>query len=307
MIYQADTIPVEAPVANAKPFIKWVGGKTQLLPALSSRLPRDFAPAKTTYIEPFVGGGALLFWSFSQNIHFKKVIVNDANAALINAYKIVRDCPQELIARLNAIKAEYLSMDNEEERKAYYYGKRSAYNSAAKTNVECAALFIFLNRTCFNGLYRVNAKGHFNVPHGRYANPMICDPITIACDGRALAEVEIVNGDFAEVLRSADKHTFVYLDPPYRPLSQTSCFCNYCENGFTDDEQRRLADCCRKLNRRGCRWLLSNSNPKVSCPDDDFFNSLYDGFNIQSVQANRMLNSNPNKRGKLGELLISNY
>lgn len=292
---------------NAKPFIKWVGGKSQLIPTLISRLPHDLDYGSTTYIEPFVGGGALFFWLSSHGLKFKKAILNDANPALVNAYLTIRDMPEKLIQALMEIKDEYMSIKSEDDRKAYYYKKRIEFNSGNDTPLEHSAHLIFLNRTCFNGLYRVNSKGRFNVPHGRYANPLICDPDTIRADSQALADVEIHCGDFANVLDALDEHSFIYFDPPYRPLSETSSFCSYCEMGFDDDEQRRLAACCRALDTKGIRWLLSNSDPKGICPDDDFFERLYQGFHIHTVQANRMLNSNPDKRGKLSELLISNF
>jgi len=306
------SIPGQVSVLNvkenlAKPFIKWVGGKGQLIPNLILRLPANLEPSTTTYIEPFIGGGAFLFWLLSHYMKFQRIIINDANTALINTYKVIRDMPEELIIVLSCMKEKYISLGGEDERKQYYYEKRKQFNSGKNSSLEQAAYLIFLNKTCFNGLYRVNSKGDFNVPHGRYANPLICDPHVIRADSEALQHVEIMSGDFSNVLQEADEHTFVYFDPPYRPLSETSSFCSYCEGGFDDNEQKRLADCCKTLDRRGVRWLLSNSDPKGLCPEDNFFEKLYAGFNIQSVQANRMLNSNPQKRGKLNELLISNY
>ena len=292
---------------RAKPFVKWVGGKTQILQELISRLPENFDNSNLTYIEPFVGGGAFLFWLLSHHKNFNRIIINDANTDLINTYKVIRDNPNELIQILSTIKNEYMNLNSEDSRKNYYYVKRELFNSGKTSYQEQAALLIFLNRTCFNGLYRVNAKGKFNVPHGRYTNPLICDIDTIQTDSIALTNVEIRNSDFADVLKEADKNSFIYFDPPYRPLSETSSFCSYCEGGFDDNEQRRLAECCRELDKKGIRWLLSNSDPKGLCPDDNFFEELYNGFNIQSIQASRMLNANPNKRGKLSELLISNY
>ena len=294
-------------IRNAKPFVKWVGGKSQLIPALVSRLPRCLDHSTTTYIEPFVGGGAFFFWLVSHGQKFKKAILNDANPALIDAYRVIRDTPEKLIDVLKSFKDEYMSLKNEDERKVYYYAKRAAFNSGTISQIEQTAHLIFLNRTCFNGLYRVNSKGFFNVPHGRYANPLICDPDTIHADSKALADVEIRCGDFSAVLEASDENSFIYFDPPYRPLSETSSFCSYCEGGFDDNEQYRLAECCRKLDAKGARWFLSNSDPKGVCPEDDFFEKLYRGFHIQSVQASRMLNSNPARRGKLSELLISNF
>ena len=291
---------------NAKPFVKWVGGKSQLIPALIARFPSFLDYSSTTYIEPFVGGGALFFWLVSHGRKFKKTILNDANPSLINVYRTIRDMPEKLIEILTDIKDEYLSLNNEG-RKIFYYEKRNAFNSGTDTPVEHSAHFIFLNRTCFNGLYRVNSKGKFNVPHGRYDNPLICDPETIRADSYALADVEIRCGDFSKAVEASDEHCFIYFDPPYRPLSETSCFCSYCTGGFDDDEQQRLAKCCSTLDAQGAQWLLSNSDPKSLCPNDDFFEHIYRGFHIHSVQANRMLNSNPTKRGKLSELLISNY
>ena len=292
---------------RAKPFVKWVGGKTQILQELVSRLPENFDNSNLTYIEPFVGGGAFLFWLLSHHKNFKRIIINDANTDLINTYKVIRDTPDKLIQILSNIKNEYMTLNSEDLRKNYYYAKRELFNSGKTPYQERAALLIFLNRTCFNGLYRVNAKGKFNVPHGRYTNPLICDIDTIQTDSIALANVEIRNSDFADVLNEADNNSFIYFDPPYRPLSETSSFCSYCEGGFDDNEQRRLAACCRELDKKGIRWLLSNSDPKGLCPDDNFFEELYEDFNIKSIQASRMLNANPNKRGKLSELLISNY
>lgn len=291
----------------AKPFVKWVGGKGQLIPNLISRLPSNFDPSITTYIEPFIGGGAFLFWLLSHHMNFRRIIINDANTALINTYKVIRDMPEALINILSRMGTEYRSLNDENERKQYYYDRRQQFNSGKNTNLEQAACLIFLNKTCFNGLYRVNAHGEFNVPHGRYTNPLICDPDVIRADSGVLQNIEILNGDFANVLCKVDEHSFVYFDPPYRPLSETSSFCSYCEGGFDDNEQKRLADYCKTLDKKGVRWLLSNSDPKGLCPDDCFFDNLYSGFNIQSVQANRMLNANPKKRGKLSELLISNY
>lgn len=294
--------------SSAKPFVKWVGGKTQLLETLMQRLPADFTSTIATYIEPFVGGGAFLFCllrSFQRS--FKRVIINDANHSLITTYTIIRDNPSELIDALETIENGYYDCKNEDEKKAFYYQQRDNFNSEKQNSIEMASNFIFLNRTCFNGLYRVNSKGSFNVPHGRYARPLICDRKTIKADSMALENVDIINVDFTEAVSLADAQTFVYFDPPYRPLSVTSSFCSYSEDGFDDNDQRRLANCCRELDDKGTKWLLSNSDPKGMCPDDNFFDELYAGFNIQRVLASRMVNSNATKRGKIGELLISNY
>lgn len=294
-----------------KPFLKWVGGKTQLLPALEARLPFDFPRAVRVYAEPFVGGGALLFRLLGAGMRPERVVINDSNRDLANAYRTVRDHAADLIAALDAMQSAYRAQADEEARRAFFLRIRGEYNAGtadrASAFVRRTAQLLFLNRTCFNGLYRVNARGEFNVPFGRYIEPRICDEATIRADSAALAGVEILDGDFAEALAEAGCGWFVYMDPPYRPLSRTSSFCDYTQGGFNDGEQRRLAAVCRGLDAKGARWLLSNSDPKGTDPDDSFFEDLYAGFDIRGVRASRMLNADPGKRGKLGELLISNY
>ena len=292
---------------QARPFVKWAGGKRQLISELASRLPKNFDTSVTTYIEPFVGGGAFLFWIASNFKNLKRIIINDVNSALINVYRTLRDNPKQMVAELKFLQEKYDNLQSEELRKDLYLRVRAAFNARNASNLLQAAYFIFLNRTCFNGLYRVNASGDFNVPSGRYAHPIICDAENIYAVAKVLAYAEILNGDFAQSLALADKNTFVYFDPPYRPLSTTSSFCSYSEDGFTDDEQRRLAECCRDLDVKGVRWLLSNSDPKNTSPDDNFFDELYRGFDIRRVSAARMINSVASKRGKINELLISNY
>ena len=294
-----------------KPFLKWVGGKTQLLPELEARLPPDFAETVRVYAEPFVGGGALLFHLLSKGIRPERIVINDSNPDLANAYRTVQANVDELIVALDGLQTNYRAQANEDGRRAFFLSVREAYNNGiserAANPVKRTAQLLFLNRTCFNGLYRVNAKGAFNVPFGRYSNPRICDSDTLHADSVALAGVEIAAGDFSNAIVHADAGWFVYFDPPYRPLSATSSFCDYTQGGFDDREQRRLADVCRTLDRNGARWLLSNSDPKGVNPSDTFFDELYSGFEIRGVMASRMLNANPEIRGKLGELLISNY
>lgn len=294
-----------------KPFLKWVGGKTQLLPELDARLPEDFVRTVRVYAEPFVGGGALLFHLLAKGLRPERVVINDSNADLANAYRVIQSQTGKLIDTLERLQEDYRARSNEDGRRAFYLAVRDAYNNGladrADNPVRRTAQLLFLNRTCFNGLYRVNAKGAFNVPFGRYENPRICAPETLFADAKALSGVEILTGDFADALSSADAGWFVYFDPPYRPLSATSSFCDYTQGGFDDREQRRLAAVCRDLDKKGVRWLLSNSDPKGKNPDDNFFGNLYAGFDIRGVRAARVLNANPEKRGKLGELLISNY
>ena len=294
-----------------RPFLKWVGGKTQLLPELEARLPQDFAEMVRVYAEPFVGGGALLFHLLSKGLHPGRIVINDSNVDLANAYRVVQSSVDDLIEELDRLQNAYGQCPDETSRREFYLSIRSDYNVGIMDRiahpVRRTAQLLFLNRTCFNGLYRVNAKGSFNVPFGRYTNPRICDEETLREDAVALTGVEIRAGDFADAVSKADSGWFVYFDPPYRPLSLTSSFCDYTQDGFGDTEQRRLAAIGRDLHSRGARWLLSNSDPKGTNPGDTFFDDLYAGFDIRSVQASRNLNANPEKRGKLGELLISNY
>jgi len=293
------------PSKEPKPFLKWVGGKTQLLPELEGRLPDDFADNVRVYSEPFVGGGALLFRILARPNRLERVIVNDSNPDLANAWRVVREASAELIEALLRLQSEFRRLTEEDERKAFFLGVRGAFNAghpcAETPDIGRAAQLLFLNRTCFNGLYRVNGKGLFNVPFGRYVNPSVCDEDNLRAVSVALQKVEIVSGDFEESVRDAGKGWFVYFDPPYRPISATSAFCDYTQGGFNDDEQRRLADCCRQLDAKGCRWMLSNSDPP-----DGFFDELYHGFRIERVQAARAINSKGSGRGKISEIIVTN-
>ncbi len=288
-----------------KPFLKWVGGKTQLLPELERRLPTDFAEKIRVYVEPFVGGGALLFRILSRPNRLTRVIVNDSNPDLANAWRVVRESSETLIEALLRLQSEFRKLTDEDGRKAFFLGVREAFNAgrahSGTPDVGRAAQLMFLNRTCFNGLYRVNGKGLFNVPFGRYVNPSICDEENLRAVSVALKKVEIVSGDFSNVVREANEGWFVYFDPPYRPISSTSAFCDYTQGGFDDAEQRRLADCCRRLDVAGCQWMLSNSDPP-----DGFFDELYRGFLIERVQAARSINSKASGRGKISEIIVTN-
>lgn len=293
---------------RAKPFVKWAGGKGQLIAQLDALLPKDFSDREgCVYVEPFVGGGAMLFYVLSRYPNVKRAVINDLNGDLITCYRIIKDKPNGLISRLRQLEDEYLHCGNEDSRRQYFLEKRNRYNSRKATDDEAAALFIFLNRTCFNGLYRVNSRGLFNVPFGKSANPLICDEDTIRADSKLLQKVEILNGDFEKVEGFLGENAFVYFDPPYRPLTQTSSFTAYAKDGFNDDEQKRLAAFCRRLDRKGHRWLLSNSDPRNTDPSDMFFEEIYSGFDIHRVSASRMINSKAEGRGKITELAIRNY
>ncbi len=292
---------------RAKPFLKWAGGKTQLIEQIKKQLPNNIETNKFTYIEPFVGSGAVLFWILEEYPNLEKAIINDINQDLTNSYLAVKHNVQDLIQVLKEWETEYHSIsENLEKKKEYYYEKRDLFNSRKSDRVTQSALFILLNRTCFNGLYRVNSKNKFNVPIGSYKTPQICNEKNLIAVSKVLQKVEILNGDFSETLKYASDNTFFYFDPPYKPLSETSSFNSYAKNEFNDKEQIRLKEFCEELDSKGYQWILSNSDVKGKDPKNNFFDDLYAPFNILRVNARRSINANPNKRGKLTELLITN-
>lgn len=292
-----------------KPFLKWAGGKGQLLREIEKYYP--FANGNITkYAEPFVGGGAVLFDILSK-YDLEEVYISDINAELVNAYRIIRDDIDKLVAILQIMQNEFVTMDKEE-RKSYYMAKRERFNDLKinedeSINIEKAALMIFLNKTCFNGLFRVNRKGFFNVPMGSYKNPMICDKKNLRAVSQKLQKVTIVCGDYRMSKGFIDENTFVYFDPPYRPLTDTASFTAYTENLFNDESQKELADFVDELNKKGAKIVVSNSDPKNSNTDDDFFDDIYSAYKIKRVEATRMINCNGESRGKIKELLISNF
>ena len=292
----------------AKPFIKWAGGKTQLLTQFENILPHNLEEAEHfTYIEPFVGGGAMLFHMLQKYTNIGRVIINDINPNLITAYRVIRDTPERLITDLKMLQREFRQNSNEEARKEYFLRIRKSYNEDTHNDVTNTAMFIFLNRTCFNGLYRVNSKGYFNVPFGKYTNPTICDEELLLEDSKILQNVEILCGDYTLIERYVDNNTFIYFDPPYRPLSTTSSFTSYSKENFDDTEQTRLAHFFARLSRYGCKMMLSNSDCCAQNPNDTFFENLYGNFIIDKVHASRFVNAIPSKRGKLTEILVRNY
>lgn len=292
----------------AKPFIKWVGGKGKLIPTLTTLLPSNLEKLEAlTYIEPFIGGGAMLFFMLQNYPNIERAIINDLNPNLIKAYNTIKESPESLINALNTIQKEYLNITEEEERKEFYLNARKHFNNGNLSNVESTMYLIFLNKTCFNGLYRVNSKGEFNVPFGKYKNPTICDAKTIYADSELLQKVEIRCGDFEETEQYISENTFIYFDPPYRPLDATSNFNSYAKEAFNDEEQIRLKRYFDRLSEKRCLMMLSNSDCKGRNPEDTFFDDLYKDYIIERVYASRSVNSNPEKRGKLTELLIRNY
>lgn len=291
----------------AKPFVKWAGGKSQLINEIETVIQRR-KKDKFTYIEPFVGGGAILFWMLENYPNLEKVVINDINSDLTSTYKTIKENVNELIKVLKLWETEYHKFEDlPEERKIYYYEKRELFNLRKSDEITHSALFIFLNRTCFNGLYRVNQSNKFNVPIGSYKKPMICDDENLFAVNKALQKVEILNGDFTQTLDFADKNTLFYFDPPYKPLSETSSFNSYAKDEFNDNEQIRLKEFCDILDKLGHQWILSNSDVKGKNPNDNFFDDLYANYNISRVKARRNINANGNKRGQLNELLITNY
>ena len=293
---------------NTHPFVKWAGGKGQLVDVLKANLPEGMGTTITKYAEPFVGGGALLF-ALLNEYDFEEVYINDNNKELMNVFGVVKEFCDELLQELGIFQQEYERLDADSQQE-YYYAKREKFNELPlndATAVMKAALFIFLNKTCFNGLYRVNKSGKFNVPAGKYKNPLICDKENLINISKKLQNVVVRSCDYHDVESFADENTLVYFDPPYRPLNVTSAFTSYTENQFNDDNQRELAEFYKKLASKGVKVLLSNSDPHNVNFEDDFFDLLYAEFDIQRITAVRMINSKADKRGNVTELLIKNY
>ena len=289
----------------AKPFVKWVGGKTQLLPELRLRYPKIVKK----YCEPFVGGGAVLF-DILNHFNPEEVLINDINSELINCYQQIKINIENLIKILKSFQSEYLTYTIDK-RKTYYLKQRHNYNDlnnnfSKKYLILKAALFIFLNKTCFNGLYRVNSKGLFNVPFNNAVNPTICDEENLIACSKALKNVELKVGDYKQCSSFIDENTFLYLDPPYRPLTISSSFTSYSKDGFDDAKQIELGKFIINMNNRGAFIIASNSDPKNIDETDNFFDDLYKSFKISRINALRMINSNSKKRGAISELLISN-
>ena len=289
---------------TVKPFIKWAGGKSQLLEEIRKKYPAKIE----RYCEPFVGGGAVLL-DVLANFQPKEVLINDINPELINTYIHIRDNAEDVISMLSEMQEAFWNMDNEQ-RKEYFYSKRDRFNELiqeALATEEKAALFIFINKTCFNGLYRVNGKGLYNVPMGSYKKPPICDAENIRLISGLLQGVTINCGDYSECAGFIDNNTFVYIDPPYRPLSETSSFTSYAKTEFGDEQQIQLGHFIEHISEKGAKVVASNSDPHNTDENDDFFDDIYKMFVIDRVAATRMINSNSTGRGTISELLIYNY
>lgn len=292
-----------------KPFLKWAGGKGQLLSQIQELYPFEDMKIKR-YAEPFIGGGAVLFDILSK-YELDEVYISDINAELINTYRAIRDDVDGLINFLKPMEEKFIPIEIEE-RKEYFYKQRDRFNELKgmennNVDFEKAALMIFLNKTCFNGLYRVNKKGLFNVPMGGYKKPIICDEKNLRAVSERLQNVNIVHGDYKQSESFIDSNTFVYFDPPYRPITESASFTAYTEYDFNDKEQIELAEFVNKINDKGAKIVVSNSDPKNTDENDDFFDEIYSSHSIKRVDASRMINSNGAKRGKIKELLISNF
>lgn len=294
----------------AKPFLKWAGGKRQLLPEILSRLPENIEETDI-YVEPFVGGGALLF-QMIERYNFKEIHIFDINLELINCYRQIQESVDRVIHHHELLISKY--PEGGDRRDEFYYNIRNKWNSnldiesmSSDEKSERVAEMIFLNKTCFNGLFRLNRKGEFNVPTGRYKKPSFTNSEELIKVSKALQGVQIHHASFESCLNVINESSFVYFDPPYRPLSKTSAFVSYSKGDFNDSNQKELANLAEELDNKMVKFLLSNSDPKNTDINDNFFDELYSNFQIDRVFASRAINSNPDKRGKISELLIKNY
>ena len=296
----------------ARPFLKWAGGKTQLLPVLIESLPPRPKDGYN-YAEAFLGGGAL-FFELTNRGWIKTATLNDANPELILCYRTIRDSIAVVLKELRNIEKAF--PDNLELQSDFFYEARKEWNSEICEDVESypkklvgrrVALTIFLNKTCYNGLFRVNSKGEFNTPFGKYKNPKICDEANLTSVSESLQNVELLCGDYSELNNKESTSEFIYFDPPYRPLTTSASFTAYNKSGFNDENQKELADFVENVSKKGTQILLSNSDPKVANPDDEFFDEMYGGFHIKRILASRMINSKGDGRGKITEILVSNY
>ncbi|MBU4306127.1 MAG: DNA adenine methylase [Candidatus Omnitrophica bacterium] len=294
-----------------KPFLKWAGGKSQLIGQISTFLPPALKTGKIKkYFEPFLGGGAIYFW-LADHYDFEYAYLYELNPSVAICYKVIQTNVKKLVKELNSLEKEYL-YGSDKAREKLFYDKREEFNGflrrrSANSHLRRAALLIFLNKTCFNGLYRVNSKGEFNVPFGRYNNPAICNEDNLLAVHDLLQNAEVSCGDFEQCLEHADNNSFVYFDPPYRPISATASFTSYSKDSFGDNEQKRLCRVFGELDHRGVSVMLSNSDPKNVNPTDEFFDDLYNGYHIERLNATRLINCNAERRGFITEILVMNY
>jgi DNA adenine methylase len=301
---------------TAKPFLKWAGGKTQLLKSIENLLPYEIRKSKriNQYLEPFVGGGALFFY-LSTYYKIKQSFLYDINKELILVYNVIKNDPDDLINELSILEKNFIKYDDEKRKEIYLDIRKSFnhdltdfdFNNYSDKHVKRASQTIFLNKTSFNGLFRLNKKGEFNVPMGKYKNPKIYDYENVVNVSRILKSVKIFNTTFLDSEEIIDEKSLVYLDPPYRPLNKTSNFTSYSENEFNDENQIELAKYFHRITNKGAYAILSNSDPKNEDPNDNFFDELYKEFNITRVKAKRFINRDPEKRGSINEIIVTNY
>ncbi len=300
---------------TAKPFLKWAGGKNQLLPIFKKLYPKQLIEGRIKYYyEPFVGGGAV-FFDIAQNYKISSAFLYDINEELILTYKVIQKDVIAVLEFLHRFSKQYLNLNKEKQEK-YYYDFRHNFN-LQRFNIDYekysdnwiprAAQIIFLNKTCFNGLFRFNSKGEFNTPIGLYKNPRILDETNLINVSKLLEIAEIKKADFKCIKSDIKKSSFVYFDPPYRPISKTSSFTSYSKYDFKDDEQIQLAALFNELNEYGSLLMLSNSDPKNTDPSDNFFDMLYKGYNLIRVPAKRAINSDGAKRNSINEIIVTNY
>ncbi|MFP4497569.1 MAG: DNA adenine methylase [Vulcanimicrobiota bacterium] len=305
------------PLQNSKPrpFLKWAGGKTQILNEYEKFFPRQLKEGKIgQYFEPFIGGGAVFFY-VATRFEIKKAYLSDINRELVLTYRVVQKDVNKLLEILEDLKEKHYSLD-EDNRKAFYYKNREKYNEGSETVsfqkynqawIYRAALMIYLNKTCYNGLYRVNKKGKFNVPFGSYKQPSILDRDNLIQASELLQNCQINCCNYDKIINTVKPGSLVYFDPPYRPLNSTSRFTAYSQHAFNDEQQMKLASFFKELDRKSVFLMLSNSDPKNHDKKDEFFDKLYQGYHINRIPAKRMINSSPEKRGEINELLITNF
>ncbi len=299
----------------AKPFLKWAGGKSQLLTKFRELYPQQLTDKKIKiFYEPFLGSGAV-FFDIAQQYNIEKAFLYDINDELILTWKVIQQDVAKLLEVLYPYQKTYRKL-NKTKQQEFFYQQRANYNQQ-RFDIDYsnysgrwfarAAQLIFLNRTCFNGLYRVNGKGEFNSPAGDYDNPTICDEQNLSAVNKILSIAEIKKADFKELLKKIKPMSFVYFDPPYRPISKTASFKAYSKNNFSDKEQEALAQLFKQLDKKGIKLMLSNSDPKNTDPSDNFFDIMYSDYNIYRIPARRMINSDPAKRGNINEIVVTNY
>lgn len=301
---------------KARPFIKWVGGKGQLLPQFDNFFPRELRERNIKkYCEPFLGGGAV-FFEIAQRFDVESAYLSDINKDLVLTYWVIQQRHEQLLDFLEQYQKEYNGTDADL-RNGLFLSIREHFNhqrfeinykKISDNWIPRAAQLIFLNKTCFNGLYRMNSKGEFNVPFGKYPNPSILDEPNIRAVSKILQKAEITIANYQDCLERIDEKTFTYFDPPYRPISKTASFTTYSGNEFGDNEQIKLANFFQIVDeQRGGKIMLSNSDPKNENPDDNFFENIYAKYNIHRVSATRAINCNGDKRGSIREIVVTNY